>query len=272
MKKNIKNKNTLKTAIILCGGKGTRLGSLGKKIPKTLVKIQGKEILWYIIKTLKLYNFNHFIIPLGYKGSLIKKFFIRNKDLNSNVTLINTGINTNIGKRISQSVNQIKSDNFLLLNGDAIFDFNVEKIFNKHTKKNLGISFISGEITYQYGTVGILDGKVVDFKRNIIYESLKTRKSKKYTAFNYTGMCIIKKDLINKYKKKCENSKNFEQEIFPKFISSSNSDMFKINGFWHSVDNVKDIQAVNEIKLKDKRFIYIKKIKNKLNIFNNAQN
>ena len=48
--------------------------------------------------------------------------------------------------------------------------------------------------------------------------------------------------------------------------------MFKINGFWHSVDNVKDIQAVNEIKLKDKRFIYIKKIKNKLNIFNNAQN
>ena len=57
-----------RSVIILCGGKGTRLGSIGKKIPKTLVKIQGKEILWYIIKILKIYNFNHFIIPLGFNS------------------------------------------------------------------------------------------------------------------------------------------------------------------------------------------------------------
>ena len=64
-----------KTAIILCGGKGTRLGVLGKKIPKTLIKIQGKEILWYIINILKIHGFNNFIIPLGYKGNQVKKFF-----------------------------------------------------------------------------------------------------------------------------------------------------------------------------------------------------
>ena len=63
-----------KSVIILCGGKGTRLGSISKKIPKALVKIQKKEILWYIINFLKKNNFNHFILPLGYKG-LHKKFY-----------------------------------------------------------------------------------------------------------------------------------------------------------------------------------------------------
>ena len=61
-----------RTAIILCGGLGSRLGQISKKIPKTLVKIQGREILWYIINFLKKNKFNHLILPLGYKGNQIK--------------------------------------------------------------------------------------------------------------------------------------------------------------------------------------------------------
>ena len=63
-----------KCAVVLCGGKGSRLGLLGKKIPKTLVKVQGKEILWYIIKYLKFSGFNRIILPIGYKGNQIKDF------------------------------------------------------------------------------------------------------------------------------------------------------------------------------------------------------
>ena len=96
----IKKKNEYRTAVILCGGKGTRLGTISKKLPKTLVKIQGKEILWYIIKILKLNNFNHFILPLGYKGNLIKKFISKYRYFGSNVELVDTGKNSNIGKRI----------------------------------------------------------------------------------------------------------------------------------------------------------------------------
>ena len=51
-----------KTAVILCGGLGSRLGNLGKKIPKTLVKVHGKPIIWYIVKFLQLQSFNHFIL------------------------------------------------------------------------------------------------------------------------------------------------------------------------------------------------------------------
>ena len=63
-----------RSAIILCGGKGTRLGELGRKFPKTLVKIQGQSILWYILNSLRKNKFNHFILPVGYRGNQIKKF------------------------------------------------------------------------------------------------------------------------------------------------------------------------------------------------------
>ena len=68
------------SAVILCGGKGTRLGVLGKKLPKTLVKVNNKPIIWYIIKFLEKNSFNHFILPVGYKGKMIKKFFKNNSD------------------------------------------------------------------------------------------------------------------------------------------------------------------------------------------------
>ena len=113
------NKN-YRSAVILCGGKGTRMGSLGKKIPKTLAKVQKKEILWYIIKILKTYNFNHFILPLGYKGNLIKKYLKNNKNFSTEIECVGTGLNSNIGKRIGLIEKKIKSKNFLLLNGDAI--------------------------------------------------------------------------------------------------------------------------------------------------------
>ena len=84
-------KKNYRTAIILCGGKGTRLGNLGKKVPKTLLTVQGKPIIWYIIKFLKKNSINHFILPVGYKGSMIKKYFTKNKEFKDvNLEIINT--------------------------------------------------------------------------------------------------------------------------------------------------------------------------------------
>ena len=71
-----------------------------EKNSKNINQIQGKEILWYIINILKIHGFNNFIIPLGYKGNQIKKFFKKYNNFGSKVNLVNTGINTNIGKRI----------------------------------------------------------------------------------------------------------------------------------------------------------------------------
>ena len=124
----------IKTAVILCGGRGTRLGSITKKIPKSMVKIQNKPIIWYILKSLKKNGFNHFVLPIGYKGKLIKKYLDKNIFDDFNFDILDTGVDTPIAKRVNKIKNFIKSESFILLNGDAIFDINLKKIFNNHIK------------------------------------------------------------------------------------------------------------------------------------------
>ena len=87
-----------------------------------------------------------------------------------------------------------------------------------------------------------------DFKRNLIYDAIKPRESKNYTAFNYTGMSIIDSKII-KQDKNYKNAKNFEQTFFPRLIRFDKNDD-KIKRFWHSIDNVKDLAAVN-VKMKE---------------------
>ena len=253
-----------RSAVVLCGGRGTRLGALGKKLPKTMIKIQGKEIIWYIINILKKNKFNQIILPLGYRGNMIRKLAKKYKSLFNEVDLINTGINSNIEKRISLIRDKIKSDNFLLLNGDAIFNFDIDKIFKKHQQRKKDITFIAAENTYPYGTIGTRKGKVIDFNRNLNYEALKVRNRNSYTAFSYTGMSIIKTETLKKLKKKCKEASNFETELFPIFIKAFNAEFIKLTGFWHSIDNIKDIKAINDKKTLKNKYTNLRKIKNKL--------
>ncbi len=251
----------LQTAVVLCGGKGTRLGNIGKKLPKTLVKIQGKEILWYILKILKRNNFNHIILPLGYKEKLIRKFLKKNKNFNIKIDCVSTGVNSNIGYRIAKISNKIRSEDFLLLNGDAIFKININKILKKHIDKKKSISFLSGEIIYPYGTIGVIKGQVKDFRRNLIYDALSIRPQKNYVAYNYTGMSIIKSKMVKKLKKIFINSENFEQTFFPRLIKRKNCKLIKINGFWHSVDNIKDLEMVNKQSKTNQKYLKTKNLK-----------
>lgn len=254
----------IRTAVILCGGRGTRLGLIGKRLPKTLVKIQKKEILWYILKILQKNNFNHIILPTGYKSNLIKKFIKTNSKIFPNIDLVQTGINTNIGKRIYLIRKKILSQNFLLLNGDAIFDLNINQIFLNHQNKNKDFTLISSEITYPYGTIGVKNNRVVDFRRNLVYEAVRVRNKKDYIAYNYTGMSIINTKKLIQNRKIFVNSPYFEMDFFPFFIKKYKSNLVKSTGFWHSIDNVKDIAAINNEKTSKEKYRLLNKIKKKI--------
>ena len=250
-----------KCAVILCGGKGTRLGALSKKIPKTLVKIQKKEILWYIIKFLGLSGFRHIILPLGYKGEQIKKFLKKNKFDDLNIETHDTGVSTNIGSRLYKIAHKIKYENFLLLNGDAVFNFDLKSIYNKHCKENSAITFLSGEITYPFGTIGVSNEKVIDFSRNLVFDRLKIRGARiNYQAYNYTGISIIKTDLLKRYKRSFLKANNFEQKFYPIIIKKYQTNLLKISGFWHSIDNLKDIEIVDKKNKKNKKYLDLKKL------------
>ena len=251
----------IKSAIILCGGKGTRLGILGKKIPKTLVKIHNKPILWYIVKALKKNSINHFILPLGYKGNQITKYIKNDKDLKKlNFDLIYTGLNTSISKRIFSVKEKIKSDHITLLNGDAIFDFNLKKILTKHYNKDIDITFLGCAAPLTYGIVGILKKKVVSFERDLEFNSVKANKRRNFLGNIFSGISIIRSNLVAR---NFRLYNNFEKEFYPKIIKKNNTNFEEINGFWHSIDNEKDIKNLNK-KAKNKIYLKIKKIKKNL--------
>ena len=251
-----------RTAIILCGGKGTRLGQIGKQIPKTLVKIQNKPIIWYIISILKKNAFNHLILPVGYKAKKIKNYIKKNKKSfkNIKIDLIDTGENSTIANRLYMIKDKIFSDSFLLLNGDAIFDFNVKQIFNKHIKKKFDATFLGAKTQLPYGVIKIKNNKIIDFVRDVNFDSVNYSKEKKIISYVYSGICILKKKFM---KINFKNFVNFEKAFYPKIIKKKNTSFFNINGTWFSVDNQKDIQSLNS-KQNQISYKLIKNIKIKI--------
>ena len=259
--KNFNNKKK-RTAVILCGGRGTRLGSITKKIPKSLVKIKNKPIIWYILNILKKNHFNHFILPVGYKGNLLEKYLKKNIFKNFDLDIIQTGIDTPIAQRISKIKNLIKSDNFLLLNGDAIFDFDLNKIYQNHEKnKNTSITFLGSETNLPYGTIVLSKGIVKNFQRDVPFNAVKIVNKSNTTAYVYSGMSILKSKI---FKQQLKKFKNFEQDLYPLIIKKYMCKFQKFSGFWHSIDNIKDIIVLKNDNSKKKKLIkLIKKLNNK---------
>jgi len=244
-------KEKYKSVIILCGGRGTRLGSLGKKLPKTLVKIHGKPIIWYIIKFLEKNSFNHFILPVGYKGHMIKNYFKNNSKFKKvNLDIIKTGENSSIAKRIYKIKKFIKSKNFVLLNGDGVFNFNIKNTFKSHIEKKNFITFLGCEAQLNYGIVGVANGKVNSFERESNFNAVKSNRKKNFIGYVYSGISIMNTGLL---KMKFDKFKNFEKEFYPKIIKKYKSSFKGINGFWHSVDNQKDLEFLNK---KHNKFTY----------------
>jgi len=152
----------------------------------------------------------------------------------------------------------IKSKSFLLLNGDALFNFNLENIFDKHFRNNRNITFISSETQLPYGTIGVIGNKVRSFEREAVFNAIIKKNIRNFRGYLYSGMSIINSNLL---KLNFKNFENFEKEFYPLIIKRGKADLKILNGFWHSIDNVKDIQILNNHKKKNEIQKLIKIIK-----------
>ena len=179
------------------------------------------------------------------------------KDLN--IETENTGVNTTISNRINLIRNKIKSQNFLLLNGDAILDFNLKKIFNIHKKNKKDMTFISCLTKFDYGIVGKKNNKIISFERDIYFDSIKQKQNRNFIGHVYSGISIMNKKLL---RIKFKNFDNFEKKFYPIVIKKFKTDLKFLNGFWSSVDNIKDIEILNNKS--SNKFLLVKKLKKKL--------
>ena len=144
--------------IILCGGMGTRLREETEYKPKPLVEIGGKPILWHIMKIYSSYGLKDFVLCLGYKGNMIKEYFLNYEMLNSDftielaskniqthnsisehdwrVTLANTGESAMTGARIKKVEKYIDDDIFMLTYGDGVANIDISKLLEFHKSQD----------------------------------------------------------------------------------------------------------------------------------------
>lgn len=235
-----------KWAVVLCGGRGTRLGKYTKNTPKSLVPINGKPILDYIFKVLNCHGYNRIILPTGYLTHHISDF-VRQYQFQNDVEcfVVDTGVDTPIGARIDCIKNIIACDNeFLLLNGDLIFDFDLNTFRDRHKKQKWSATFASAAICSPFGLLHCQDGKLIGFTRDEVVRSFNPERGGE-KGFVYSGICMMNRSVLEDFDiSKCCN---FEAEIFPKIIESGKAGHFQIDGLWHPVDTPKDIISVESL-------------------------
>ena len=156
------NKNRI--ALILAGGSGTRLRPLTYEIPKPMLPVNGRPILEHVIEQLKKVEFLDIIISIGYLGSKIKEYFGDGSKFGVRVRYSEETTPVGTGGAIKKNQN-LFHDDFIVLNGDNLFDFDLNKIYDFHKKdKPLAtLALVSQDDVSQFGVVEMEGNKIVKF-------------------------------------------------------------------------------------------------------------
>jgi glucose-1-phosphate cytidylyltransferase len=169
---------------ILAGGFGTRLGELTELKPKPMVEIGGYPIMWHIMMHYSSYGFNDFVIALGYKGELIKKYILDYSSLNSNLTvnlrtgdvedhgghkpdwtveLIDTGLTTLTGGRIKRLKPYLDNGTFMLTWGDGVSDVNLQRLLEFHRSHGKLATLTAVRPPARFGHLELKGEQIVEF-------------------------------------------------------------------------------------------------------------
>jgi len=243
--------------VILAGGLGTRLGEETIKIPKPMVMVGEKPLLWHIMKTYTHYGFRSFIICLGYKSEVIKEYFYHysliNNDVTFNigkknrityhhqdnigditVTLAETGYKSMTGSRVKQIEKYISSDIFMLTYGDGVADININNLFNFH-KKHGKIATITGvNPPARFGDIIMKNEQVVKFAEKP--DSSDSSINGGYFVFDKRVFSYLSAD------QDC----TLERDPLEKLASDQQLMVYQHKGFWRCVDTPRELTQLNE--------------------------
>jgi len=244
--------------VILAGGFGTRISEESHLIPKPMIEIGGKPILWHIMKYYSSYGYNDFIICCGYKQYVIKKFFADyylhlcditfdfsndNKTVvHSNgtepwkVTLIDTGLNTMTGGRIKRVSSYLGNEAFMLTYGDGLSDVNIHKLVEFHTQNRKYATLTAIQPGGRFGMLDIQEGG------NTI--SCFKEKSKEDGGWINGGFMVLEPQVIDYIS---GDDCIFEKYPLEKLALEKQLTAYKHNGFWQCMDTLRDKELLDKL-------------------------
>ena len=247
-------------AVIFCGGKGTRIRDVAELIPKPMVQIGGKPILWHIMKHFAHYGISEFVLCLGYKGWNIKEYFLNFKamnydftvdlgkdgstvTLNANdspdwkITLAETGEEAMTGARLWKVRKYLEGgDQFFVTYGDGLSSINLQEVLNFHKSHGKTATVSGVRPSGRFGELGI-DGDVItrfdekpQYEEGWISGGFMVFDNKKVWDYFWPSETLI-----------------MERESLPAMAKDRELRVFKYEGFWMGMDTIREYNILNDL-------------------------
>ena len=241
--------------IILAGGFGTRLSEYTEDIPKPMVTVGGKPILWHIMKTYAKFNHKDFYLALGYKAEMIKEYFLNYRSLNADfsvdlstgsiepyqlddvdwkVTLANTGLKTMTGGRVKRLKSFIGNEPFMLTYGDGVSDIDLDALLKFHKSHGKMVTVSAVHPVARFGELNIEDQKVVTFQE-------KPRITQGWINGGYFIIEPSFFDLID------NDDTILEREPLERVAELGELMAYHHDGFWQCMDTKRDRESLEEL-------------------------
>lgn len=254
--------------VILCGGKGTRIGNEANYIPKAMVKVGHQPIVWHVMKRYSLAGYKDFILALGLKGEIIRDYFTKYSSYTTDirvslkdgkveeftqhqendwkVTLVDTGDLALSGARIQRCKKYIEDEDFMVTYSDSIANVDIKKLllFHKKLKK---IATVTG-IVPPYREYEFM------VKNNVASGFYDVRKAKPGSLDRYIngGFMVFNRKIFSYLSS--FNECKLETEVFKRLIEDRQLAIFPHHGFWRWLDTDRDYLYLNELADKNKMY------------------
>lgn len=243
--------------VILAGGHGTRLSEYTTKIPKPMVEIGNKPILMHIFDTFNRYNYNNFVLAVGYKQDFIKNYFLNLSELNSDfeidfknkkkkilssntfnfkLSIIDTGLNTMTGGRLLRLKSLFKkNENFLLTYGDSLANVNIKDLIKFHTSHKKMVTITAVRPPARFGLLDIdSQSQVTEFKEKVQIKN----------GWINGGYMVINSNFFDYI----DNDLTFlEKEPLERVAKDNQLMAYKHDKFWHCMDTQRDKENLEKL-------------------------
>ena len=242
--------------VILAGGYGTRLNEETRVKPKPMVEVGNRPILWHIMKIYSAYGLNDFIICLGYKGEMIKKYFadyfLNHSDVTFDlqkqemkvhrtnlepwrVTLVDTGEKSMTGGRIKRIRDYVDNQAFCLTYGDGVGNINIPELIEYHLSQKTLATLTAVQPPGRFGAFTLEEGdvKILDFRE----------KSTQKTAWINGGFFVLEPAVFDYIE---GDSTVWEQEPMRQLSAEGMLAAYRHNGYWQNMDTLRDMEVLEE--------------------------
>jgi glucose-1-phosphate cytidylyltransferase len=242
--------------VILAGGYGTRLNEETRVKPKPMVEVGNRPILWHIMKIYSAYGLNDFIICLGYKGEIIKKYFadyfldhsdvtfdmqtqemkVHRSDLEPwRVTLVDTGEKSMTGGRIKRIREYVDNQTFCLTYGDGVGNINIPELIDYHRDQKTHATLTAIQPPGRFGAFTLDEGevKIVDFREKSMHKS----------AWINGGFFVLEPAVFDYIE---GDSTVWEQEPMQRLSAEGMLAAYRHNGYWQNMDTLRDMEVLEE--------------------------